>query len=559
MSRLLSRMSIRSKLGSGFALVLLITVGLGLFAIERMGVMGSKSEEIRTNYLPSVVGDSRLVRDGLRLSNAILLVDPADTRWTPAALDDLSAEFEAARKDFTPLIDPGAEAERFRVIDAQWETFRHDRDGLPAAMRNKRDPMAVRTLKAALLASLGTIDGKLTEDLDYNKTHCEAAAQETGVTYRSARFVTEMVIGLAALATAAVGFTLAIGISGPLNGMSGAMRRLADRDMSTTIPGLGRGDEIGVMAAAVQVFKDSMIKADALSLAQDQERAVKEKRAASLDTLVRGFQGNVGGLVGMVSAAATEMESTAKAMSSTATQSDRQAATVAAAAEEASAGVQTVAAAAEELTSSIREISRQVTQSSQITGKAVTDARRTDAIVRALAEGAQKIGQVVQLITNIAGQTNLLALNATIEAARAGDAGKGFAVVASEVKSLATQTAKATEEIAAQITQIQSATGEAVEAIRSIGVTIDEVSAISTAIASAIEEQGAATAEIARNVQQTASSTQEVTVTIAGVSQAANDTGAAATQLLGTAGSLSQQSVKLAAEVNSFVASVNAA
>ena len=189
----------------------------------------------------------------------------------------------------------------------------------------------------------------------------------------------------------------------------------------------------------------------------------------------------------------------------------------------------------------------------------MADARRTDATVRALAEGAQRIGQVVELISNIAGQTNLLALNATIEAARAGDAGKGFAVVASEVKSLAGQTAKATEEISAQITQLQTSTREAVEAIKGITTVIEEVSTIATAIASAVEEQGAATAEIARNVQQTAGSTQLVTTNIAGVSQGAASTGAAADQVLSAAGDLSRQAESLSAEVSGFVSEVRAA
>ncbi len=221
--------------------------------------------------------------------------------------------------------------------------------------------------------------------------------------------------------------------------------------------------------------------------------------------------------------------------------------------------MQTVASAAEQLTASISEISRQVLQSSRITERAVADARRTDTVVRALSDGAQKIGDVVGLITSIAGQTNLLALNATIEAARAGDAGRGFAVVASEVKNLAQQTAKATDEIGAQIGQIQTATGEAVEAIRAITGVIEEVSTIATAIASAVEQQGAATAEIARNVQQTAVSAHEVTSNIAGVSQAANDTGAAAAQVLSAAEGLSRQAATLTDEVNEFAAGIRAA
>jgi methyl-accepting chemotaxis protein len=292
---------------------------------------------------------------------------------------------------------------------------------------------------------------------------------------------------------------------------------------------------------------------------QGADRAVKDQRTIRMDALVQGFEEKVGEVTGVLASAATELQVTAQSMSFTATQTNQQATVVAAAAEEASTGVQTVAAAAEELTASISEISRQVAHSSTITNRAVVDAQRTNVIVQALSEGAEKIGHVVGLISTIAGQTNLLALNATIEAARAGDAGKGFAVVASEVKSLASQTAKATEEIGAQITQIQSATKEAVDAIRAIVGTIMEVSSIAMSIAAAVEEQRTATGEIARNVQQTAQAAQDVTVNIGSVSQAANDTGAAANQVLGAASGLSQQSEQLAAEVNSFIAGVRAA
>ena len=280
---------------------------------------------------------------------------------------------------------------------------------------------------------------------------------------------------------------------------------------------------------------------------------------AALNQTADAFEAKVGNLVSLLSTGATELRQTAQAMSTTATQTNEQASTVAAAAENVNAGVHTVAAAAEQLASSIQEISRQVAESAKITGQAVDDARRTDVIVRTLADSAKNIGDVVQLISGIAAQTNLLALNATIEAARAGDAGKGFAVVASEVKSLATQTAEATDAIGAQITQIQAATDEAVNAIKAIGTTIQEVNVITGNIAAAVEEQGAATAEIARSVQQTAASTQEVTTTIAGVGQAANDTGAAAGVVLGAADGLSQQADQVNNEINAFVAGVRAA
>jgi methyl-accepting chemotaxis protein len=356
-----------------------------------------------------------------------------------------------------------------------------------------------------------------------------------------------------------MGVLLTRGIAGPIMRMTEAMRRLAEGDKAVAIPGTGRKDEIGAMAGAVQIFKDTAIEAERLAARQAEEQAVRERRAGRLEELTRGFETKVGDLVHSLSAAASEMEATAQSMSSTAEHTNRQSAAVAAASEEASTNVQTVATATEELASSIQEIGRQVTQSSAIASKAVEDAAQTDATVQALASGAQRIGEVVSLINDIASQTNLLALNATIEAARAGDAGKGFAVVAAEVKSLASQTAKATEEIASQIAQIQETTKGAVAAIQGIGTTITDINEIAAAIASAVEEQMAATQEIARNVQQAAHGTQQVSGTITGVKQAATETGAAASQVLGSAGELSRHAGELSREVNTFLADVKVA
>jgi methyl-accepting chemotaxis protein len=349
-------------------------------------------------------------------------------------------------------------------------------------------------------------------------------------------------------------------ITGSLGGLKHAMERLAKGDLTTEVPGTHRGDEVGDMAGAVLVFKESMAETERLRTEQEElrRRAAVEQKAA-LNQMADAFETKIGHLVGLLSSGSTELEATAQSMTGTAQLSNQQAATVAAAAEQAGTGLHAVAAAAEQLTASISEITRQVAQSSKITRDAVDEAKRTDAIVRALATVAEKIGAVVGLITGIASQTNLLALNATIEAARAGDAGKGFAVVASEVKNLATQTGRATEEIAAQVTQIQAATKEAVEAIRGISTTIDQVSVISTTIASAVEQQSTATAEIARNVQQTSQAAQEVTVGISGVSQATSETGSAAGQVLVAASDVSKQAEQLRAEVDSFVAGVRAA
>ena len=371
-----------------------------------------------------------------------------------------------------------------------------------------------------------------------------------------------LTIGLISIALAAVALALMIGrgIANPIVAMTKAMTALAGGNRKIEIPGRGRHDEIGAMAEAVEVFKQNAIENARLEEEQKlaEQRAAEDKRR-TLHALAQSFEAKVGTLVQSLSSSATEMEATAQSMGSTAEESSRQSATVAAASEQASVNVQTVSAAAEELATSIQEIGRQVSHSAQIAGRAVQYAKQTDEVVQGLADGAQKIGDVVQLIQDIAGQTNWLALNATIEAARAGEAGKGFAVVASEVKNLANQTAKATEEIGSQVSTIQAATATAVDTIRGIARTIEELNEIATGISAAVEEQGAATGEIARNVQQAAVGTDEVTRNIVGVTQAATDTGAAAAQVLGAAGDLSRQAETLTVEVSQFMASVKAA
>ena len=370
-----------------------------------------------------------------------------------------------------------------------------------------------------------------------------------------------MTLLCAALVLATV-VTLAVArlISRPIAGMTGAMTALAGGDYSVEIPDTNRSDEIGSMAEAVQVFKQSMVDADRLRTEQAEagKRAETEKKKA-MHKLVEEFEKAVGDIVRTVSSASTELESAADTLSQTADVTKELSGSVAAASEQASANVKSVAVATEGMTATVQEISRQVRDSTTIANEAVRQAGETDGRIAELSQAAGRISDVVKLITAIAEQTNLLALNATIEAARAGDAGRGFAVVAQEVKALANQTAKATEEIGSQIAGMQSATKEAVGAIKEISNTISRISEIAATVAAAVEEQGVATQEIARNVQQAAVGTSQVATNITQVNRGANETGSASAQVLSLAQSLASESNHLKQAMQEFIATVQAA
>jgi methyl-accepting chemotaxis protein len=350
-------------------------------------------------------------------------------------------------------------------------------------------------------------------------------------------------------------------IARPMRALTAAMEELAGGNFAVVLPGLGRKDEVGGVAGAVEKFKVvSEQKAhDEAEAKIRQDQIAAQQRKADMIKLADSFEAAVGEIVETVSSASTELEASATTLTSTAERSQELTTMVAAASEEASTNVQSVASATEELSSSVNEISRQVQESARMANDAVDQARVTNDRVSELSKAASRIGDVVELINTIAGQTNLLALNATIEAARAGEAGRGFAVVASEVKALAEQTAKATGEIGQQITGIQAATQESVTAIKEISGTIEKLSEISSTIAAAVEEQGAATQEISRNVQQAAHGTQQVSSNITDVQRGASETGSASSQVLSAAQMLSGDSNRLKTEVAKFLDSVRAA
>ncbi|MGX9426337.1 MULTISPECIES: methyl-accepting chemotaxis protein [Bradyrhizobium] len=385
----------------------------------------------------------------------------------------------------------------------------------------------------------------------------EKAAQQAA----SADRMSLAIGGVAALLLIVTSVLSALSIAGPMRSLSRAMQELANGNFDVQLPGIGRKDEIGAVASAVEAFK---VKAEEKAVLEAESKRRQDdllagQRRAEMIKLADAFEGAVGEIVSTVSSASAELEQSAKALTSTAERAQEITVAVASASEEASANVQSVATATEQLSSSVNEISRQVQDSARIAADAVGQARATTERVSELSKAASRIGDVVELINTIAGQTNLLALNATIEAARAGDAGRGFAVVASEVKALAEQTAKATGEIGQQIAAIQTATDQSVGAIGQISNTIESLAEIASTVAAAVEEQGAATQEIARNVQQAAQGTEEVSSRITDVQRGATATGSASTQVLSSAQSLSRDSSRLQTEVSRFLQTVRAA
>jgi methyl-accepting chemotaxis protein len=435
-----------------------------------------------------------------------------------------------------------------RYIEANDETVKTEDMKTDIVMN--RSPKAVNEAGELITAAVSTA-AKASEETKASAINELAQANRIG-------FFLAIVVMASMIVSIVFSF---LGISRPLTQLNGALGKMAAGELDIEIPGAARGDEVGDMAKTVVVIRknaEQKARAEAEAKANQDQIAAKQRKADMIK-LADDFESAVGEIVETVSSASTELEASATTLTATAERAQELTAAVAAASEEASTNVQSVASATEEMASSVNEISRQVQESARMANAAVDQARKTNDRVSELSKAAARIGDVVELINNIAGQTNLLALNATIEAARAGEAGRGFAVVASEVKALAEQTAKATGEIGQQITGIQAATQESVGAIREISGTIERLSEISSTIAAAVEEQGAATQEISRNVQQAAQGTQQVSSNITDVQRGASETGSASSQVLSAAQLLSGDSNRLKLEVGKFLNAVRVA
>ena len=555
--------SIQTKLTLAFVIILITTVALGIFAIHRMAMINESVGVIGRDALPGVKALSRVsvLSERYRAAMALRVLSFDDK--SRADMDTLVANARAdvgkAIAAYEPLVTTAEKRRLATDVKDRWDALLKGGDQILLSVRQNDPAAAVTLLFSTFRSQIVAFRNALGADIELNERTADEATRSGAATYTSARLWVLITLAGALLICLLAGAGLVISVCHPITGMTGIMHQLSLKDTTTEILFRDRGDEIGAMARSVQVFKQNLIRSNELQAAQTLEQEDKEHRSNRLKTLVISFEAKIADMAASLSAAATELTATAQSMSSSAVETSQRASTVATASTAARSDIETVAAAAGQLTASIGEITRQVTQSARIADKAIDDARRTDAIVQALSDGAQKIGQVVNLISAIAGQTNLLALNATIEAARAGEAGKGFAVVASEVKNLASQTGKATAEISTQIAQLQGSTQEAVAAIRGILAVIQEVGSISTTIAAAVDEQSAATTEIARTTEHTAISTRDVSVTIAGVTYAAKTTGTAAGQVLAAADDMARQAGMLRGEVDIFVTAVQAA
>jgi methyl-accepting chemotaxis protein len=563
---MLAKYSIRAKIITVVALLLVAMTGMGLLAARNMQAINADTVDITTNRLPSV----RLL-GGLRVAVVTYRNVIREHMLSETLEEKLAAEKTLAmvveannkdRKNYEAVITSPEERAFYNQWSEIWDRYKKGTDEVMALSRRDvgKIPHDAHELNSKTVNKIGLeADDVLRKDIELNKAGADKVAKDAADNFSFSFAILAFILLAALLVGAIVSYLLIRDVSAGIASVIKPMQALGNGDLTAEVPHQGEKTEIGAMADALQVFKEALIAKKAADEAAAADAEAKIERGRRVDVVTRNFETMIGEIVQTVSSASSQLEAAAGTLSSTATRSQEFATAVASASEEASTNVASVASATEELSSSVTEISRQVQESARMASDAVGQARSTNDRVSELSKAAARIGDVVELINTIAGQTNLLALNATIEAARAGEAGRGFAVVASEVKALAEQTAKATGEIGQQITGIQAATHDSVNAIKEISSTIERLSEISSTIAAAVEEQGAATQEISRNVQQAAQGTHQVSANITDVQRGATETGSASTQVLSAAKALSGDSSRLKVEVGKFLDSVRAA